>query len=156
MDRDDRVLDKGYLVIEGNKITEIGAGDYQGEADCVVDAAGKAVLPGIVDAHSHVAGSLFKALTEDPENGFYGLSLPMEGQLTPETTYHLSLLGAVEQMKAGITCTNDIYHYMDRVTQAFYDIGMRAVVSQNIVDVDIAALRYDDYTRCLLYTSRCV
>ena len=45
---------------------------------------------------------------------------------------------------------------MDRVTQAFYDIGMRAVVSQNIVDVDIAALRYDDYTRCLLYTSRCV
>lgn len=147
VDRDDRVLDKGYLVIEGNKITEIGAGDYQGEADCVVDAAGKAVLPGIVDAHSHVAGSLFKALTEDPENGFYGLSLPMEGQLTPETTYHLSLLGAVEQMKAGITCTNDIYHYMDRVTQAFYDIGMRAVVSQNIVDVDIAALRYDDYTR---------
>ena len=47
VDRDDRVLDKGYLVIEGNKITEIGAGDvYKRQAPAMCWRASASRVPG--------------------------------------------------------------------------------------------------------------
>ena len=149
VDDQDTVYRKGYLLVEGDRIAAVGEGDYAGDRAgvTVVDADGKAVLPGIVDAHTHVAGSLFKGLLEDDPNGFYGFALPMEGQLTPEDVYHLSRLGAWECMQAGVTTVNEIYHYVLSVAKAVDEVGLRAVISQNIVDVDIGALRYNDYTR---------
>ena len=149
VDDRDSVYRRGYLLVEDDRIAAVGEGDYTGDRTgiAVVDADGKAVLPGIVDAHTHVAGSLFKGLLEDDPNGFYGFALPMEGQLTPEDVYHLSRLGAWECMQAGVTTINEIYHYVLSVAKAVDEVGLRAVISQNIVDVDIGALRYNDYTR---------
>ena len=50
-------------------------------------------------------------------------------------------------MQAGVTTVNEIYHYVLSVAKAVDEVGLRAVISQNIVDVDIGALRYNDYTR---------
>ena len=149
MDDQNTIFKSGWLLVEDSKIAALGEGSFEGDRAglTVVDADGHALLPGIVDAHTHVAGSLFKGLLEDDPNGFYGFALPMEGQLTREDVYHLSLLGAWECMQAGITTINEIYHYSLQVAQAVDELGIRAVVSQNIVDVDIGALRYDDYTR---------
>ncbi len=149
VDDQNTVYRSGWLLVEGDKIAALGNGTYSGDREGVasVNAAGRALLPGFVDAHTHVAGSLFKGLLEDDPNGFYGFALPMEGRLTREDVYHLSLLGAWECMQAGITTVNEIYHYSLQVAQALDEIGIRAVVSQNIVDVDIGALRYNDYTR---------
>ena len=148
---DDRntIYRSGWLLVEEDRIASLGEGRFEGDRTgiTVVDAAGHALLPGIVDAHTHVAGSLFKGLLEDDPDGFYGFALPMEGQLTREDVYRLSLLGAWECMQAGITTVNEIYHYSLQVAKALDEIGIRAVVSQNIVDVDIGALRYNDYTR---------
>lgn len=43
-----------YMVIEGEKISEVGAGEYGGEFDEVVDLAGKYVMPGLINAHVHI------------------------------------------------------------------------------------------------------
>ena len=149
VDDQNNIIRSGWLLVEEDRIAALGEGRFEGDRSGIttVDATGRALLPGIVDAHTHVAGSLFKGLLEDDPNGFYGFALPMEGQLTREDVYHLSLLGAWECMQAGITTINEIYHYSLQVAQALDEIGIRAVVSQNIVDVDIGALRYDDYTR---------
>lgn len=149
VDDNNTLYRKGYVLVEGRQITAVGEGSYPGERAglTVIDAAGKAILPGIVNAHTHVAGSLFKGLLEDDPNGFYGFALPMEGQLTPDDVYHLSLLGAWECMQGGVTTINEIYHYVLSVAKAVDEIGLRAVISQNIVDVDIGALRHNDYTR---------
>ncbi len=149
VDDRDTVFKTGYVVVDNDKISEIGEGQYRGghEGALVINAAGKALMPGIVDAHTHIAGSVFKGLIEDDPNGFYGFALPMEGSLTREDVYHLALLGAWECMQSGITTINEIYHYILSVAKAVDEIGLRTVISQNIVDVNIGDLRYNNYTR---------
>lgn len=147
-DPQDRVFLKGWVLLRDDRIEALGEGcpDAALRADRVVDAAGMALLPGIVDVHTHVAGTLFKGLTEDPENGFYGLALPMEQHFTEEYAYPLARLGAVECLKAGITCINDVYHYARQTARAVDELGMRAVLAQQIHEVDLASIRTGAYT----------
>ena len=149
VDDTDTVWQKGWLLIEGERIARMGQGDAPApEENCrVINAEGKAVMPGIVDVHTHVCGSLFKGMTEDAPNGFYGLALPMERLLTGESTYTLSLLGAAECLLAGVTCINDIYHYMRDTARAVAQLGMRGVLAHKIIETDLARIQYGDYTR---------
>ncbi|MBU5312329.1 amidohydrolase family protein [Tissierella carlieri] len=50
-----RVIEKGYIVIEAGKIVDVGE-DLEWDAEDVIDADGLVVTPGIVDAHSHIGG----------------------------------------------------------------------------------------------------
>ena len=50
-----RVIEKGYIVIEDGKIVDVGE-DLEWDAEDVIDADGLVVTPGIVDAHSHIGG----------------------------------------------------------------------------------------------------
>ena len=78
-DPQNQVWEKGWLLLEEDRIAALGEGAPPADinADKIVDAAGMAVLPGIVDVHTHVCGSLFKGMTEDPVGAFYGLAFPM-------------------------------------------------------------------------------
>ena len=149
MDTNNTVWKKGWVLVNGSVIEALGEGEYNGDTaeTEVIDMSGKLVMPGFVNAHSHFAGSLFKGLLEDDPNGFYGYALPMEINLTAEDVYYLSLAGSYESLASGITTANEIYHFADAVAQAACDIGIRAIVAQNIVDTDISRLRYNDYTR---------
>ncbi|CAK7079544.1 amidohydrolase family protein [Tissierella sp.] len=50
-----RVIEKGYIVIEDGKIVDVGE-NLEWDAEDVIDADGLVVTPGIVDAHSHIGG----------------------------------------------------------------------------------------------------
>lgn len=50
-------------------------------------------MPGIVNIHTNVGGTLFKGLTEDIKGAFYGLAFPMERFITRESMYSISMLG---------------------------------------------------------------
>lgn len=144
----DDVYLNGWILIEDDKIVDMGEGSYAGEAvpDRRINAEGNCVLPGLVDVHTHVCGSLFKAMTEDVPGAFYGLALPMERLLTPEYTYQLSLLGTLECVKGGVTCINDIYHYMSSTAKAVEDIGIRGVLAHKILERDLSKICEGDYT----------
>lgn len=60
-------------------------------------------MPGIVNIHTNVGGTLFKGLTEDIKGAFYGLAFPMERFITRESMYSISMLGAMEAVKFGST-----------------------------------------------------
>ena len=149
VDPADTVWQKGWLLIADDRIEAMGEGDAPAaeEGWQVIDAKDKAVLPGIVDVHTHVCGSLFKGMTEDAHNGFYGFALPMERLLTPENTYTLSLLGTAECLMAGVTCINDIYHYMRDTARAVRQLGIRGVLAHKIIETDLAKIQFNDYTR---------
>lgn len=148
VDEHDTIYRPGWVLIEGNIITQMGKGDPPPFEDVQhIDAKNYVVMPGIVNAHTHVSGTLFKALTEDDPDGFYGLALPMEKHFTPESVYLLSLLGLIETVKAGSTCINDIYWYMDATAKAVEQIQMRAVLAEKIFESDLTQLQYLDYTR---------
>lgn len=144
----EEVIRDGWLLVSEGKILGLGEGDYPGPIlpDRRVQAAGHAILPGIVDYHTHVCGSLFKGLTEDVDNGFYKLALPMEDVLTHDAVYTMSLLGILEALKGGVTLINDLYHYMDATAQAVADMGVRGVLAHKIIERNLANLCRQDYT----------
>lgn len=150
MDEQCSVHSDGAIAIRGNRIVKVGTTseiESAFSAANYLEASHKAVLPGIVNVHTHVCGSLFKGLTEDRADGFYGLALPAEKHLTPDLTYDLSLLGCVETVKAGSTCINDIYHFMSKTAEAVEAVGLRANLAHKILETDLSLIQYNDYTR---------
>jgi imidazolonepropionase-like amidohydrolase len=49
-------IEKGYVVVEDGKIKQVGSGEFRGSGATVIDCAGKWIIPGLVDTHSHVGG----------------------------------------------------------------------------------------------------
>jgi 5-methylthioadenosine/S-adenosylhomocysteine deaminase len=143
------VLRNGAVVIEGDKIAAVGptskiTTDYT-SFDRVIEGERKIVLPGFVNAHAHVAGSFLRGLLEDIPNHFYGYALPLEKFLTPDSIRSFSLLGAIEALRNGITCINDHYYHSDQVARAFAASGIRGIVAETVLDVDMAKLKDGKY-----------
>lgn len=149
MDGRNRVLREKGIVIDGNRIIAIDNSEKlkrEYDIDTVIDARNKAVLPGFVNAHTHVAPTpILRGLTEDKTDGFYGFALPMEKHLLKEDVYPLSLLGCIDVIKSGSTCINEIWHYMSETARAIEKTGLRAVISHKIKEVDLSKIQYDIY-----------
>lgn len=136
MDPERRKLKKGDVGIEGGIITGVGK-DLDESADTVIDASGKVVLPGLINAHTHLAMSLFRGTADDlPLNKWLEDHIwPLEKRLTPEHIYYGSLLGCIESIRSGTTCVGDMYYGADEVAKATELSGLRALVSSVIVDL---------------------
>ena len=140
VDPSDRVIAKGAVAVRDGRIVAVGDADELARrvsAARTIDTAGHAVIPGLVNVHTHMTGCLFRGLTEDRPGSFWGLALPMERFLSPASTYALSLLGCAEVLRFGCTTINDIYHYMADTARAVRDIGIRAVLAEKILDTDL-------------------
>lgn len=140
LDPGDRVIGDGAVAIEGERIAAVGStADLLprfGEAT-VIDATGCAVLPGLVNAHSHLAGVLFRG-SEDRTASYRPL-MAIEAALGDEDVYWLSLVGAFEALRFGTTTVNDLYYQPAAVAAAVAEAGLRAVVAPTILEVDRAA-----------------
>jgi 5-methylthioadenosine/S-adenosylhomocysteine deaminase len=138
-----RVIRNGEVVIEDGRVVSVGpAGAAPVPPNAVVrEFLGGAVLPGLVNVHTHVTGCLFRGLTEDRPDGFYGFALPMERHLDPEATYALSRLGVAEVLLAGCTYINDIFHFSRDTARAAAELGVRAQIAQKIFDTDLTTIQ---------------
>lgn len=152
-DKLQRIIRNGAIAIENDKIVSIGKTedlkkDFS-RADIKIDARDKIIVPGIINAHTHVMGHVFKGFTDDDVWGtFYPLCLPMESHLSPKNAYWLSLIGCIETLKFGSVLINDIFHYASETAKAVRDIGMRAVLEHKVFDVEsLSNLQYMNYTR---------
>ncbi len=97
----------------------------------VLDAEGMLLIPGLVNAHTHAAMTLFRGVADDmPLKPWLEEKIwPMEGRLAPEDVYWGTLLGIIEMLRAGVTCYNDMYHFFTEGARAAVDGGIRAVPS---------------------------
>jgi 5-methylthioadenosine/S-adenosylhomocysteine deaminase len=96
-----------------------------------LDGQGMLLMPGFVNAHTHLAMTLLRGYADDmPLQPWLEEKIwPIEMKLQPEDVYWGSALGVVEMIRAGITCFNDMYHYPEQGAQAALDLGMRALPS---------------------------
>lgn len=111
MDPDRRIIDDGAVAVVGDRIAAVGprqevCADYPlGEAGEVIDCAGQAVLPGLIDAHGHAGHSLIKSLGSDTPSLWMQIVTPGYFHwTTPEFWHADGLLSAVERLRAGVTC----------------------------------------------------
>ena len=98
-----------------------------GEPDELIAGGGCLLLPGLVNAHTHAAMTLFRGAADDmPLDPWLREKIwPVEAKLSEDDVYWGTMLGIAEMVRAGVTCFNDMYH-MPRVgTRAAEDAGMR-------------------------------
>ena len=130
------VIEKGYLVIEDDRITAVGSQEPPtGNYNQIIDATNNLVLPGFVNAHTHAAMTLLRGYADDlPLMEWLETKIwPLEAKLTKEDVYWGTMLAIVEMIKSGTTCFADMYFFMDQAAQAVEDSGIRAVLSRGMV-----------------------
>jgi 5-methylthioadenosine/S-adenosylhomocysteine deaminase len=131
----------GTLVIEGDRIVSVdppGVDRNAGRTDGsrVIDASGKAVLPGLVDLHYHTAlGKGYSdhlPLLEYLETCWY----PIIRALDPEAAYWAALASYSESLRCGVTTVNDMYRQLGALGRAAERIGIRAVLSNDVATAE--------------------
>jgi 5-methylthioadenosine/S-adenosylhomocysteine deaminase len=132
----ENVLHKGdrtNVYIEGNLITEIGP---RVDADQTIDGSNHAVLPGLINTHTHAAMTLFRGYADDMllQEWLKDRIWPLESKFMPEDIYWGTRLACLEMIRSGTTCFNDMYFHMDQQARAVEESGMRGVLSEGFVD----------------------
>lgn len=127
------------LFIEGNVIKRIvPSGDdvLSGIVDTVIDGRGKAVIPGLINMHTHAAMTLFRGFGDDmPLIPWLEQKIwPNEAKLTHDDVYWGAKLACVEMLRSGTTTFFDMYHKPDATAQAVEEMGLRAVLSEVCFD----------------------
>lgn len=137
MDPERRVLEHGSVAIEGDRIVAVGK-DIRERAEVLVDAQGKAVLPGLINAHTHLSMTLLRGVADDMSlmEWLETRIWPIEKHLTAADCYVGALLGCLEMIKSGTTCFADQYFYMEDVARAVEEAGIRGVLSYGIIELD--------------------
>ena len=135
------ILSPGTVVIEDACIASVGPDGAAGPArtdDAVIDCRGHLVMPGLINTHTHAGFALFRGLGEDrtPEEWFASAFAPpyMAGAV-PEDYYWGTMLGGLEMLLNGVTCTADRFSFMAVIAEAFDRLGMRAVVCHTLRDM---------------------
>lgn len=143
------IIDCGAIAIKGNKIVGVSStDDFQGKvnAKTTVNMAGKMVLPGFINTHSHTVLTVLRGEAEDKGgNALYGLMAPSNKILAENQNmiYPLSMLGFSELVKFGSTTVVENHRHMENIAPAARDIGVRGVLSEISNDADLVKL-YDD------------
>ena len=127
-----RVIDKGYVVIDGRKIGEVDAGEYSGTCDNTIDASGKIAMPGLINCHTHSAMTLFRGYAggHPLEKWLSDYIFPAEDKLREPDFAAGNMLAICEMLASGTTCFMDMYFGMDTLADAVLSSGIRANMSR--------------------------
>ncbi|MBK9944717.1 MAG: amidohydrolase family protein [Kouleothrix sp.] len=139
MDASWSVFERGAVAVRGRDIIAVGpaeqlAARYQ--AAEVVDCAGCAIMPGLINAHTHIPMSLLRGLVADIQLDvwLFGYMFPVESTFVdPNFSYVGSLLSCAEMIRGGTTTFCDMYYFEDQVARAADETGMRAICSQTVM-----------------------
>lgn len=142
-DREGTIHAPGVVAIDGDKIVWTGSGEAAAaiKARKRLDRPGCALLPGLINAHTHLFQTLVRGLGDDL--GLLGwirqVVWPFIDLMTEEDLYIASLAGAVESARAGTTCILENHYALTdlksslRVRDALERVGLRGVVARGIV-----------------------
>jgi 5-methylthioadenosine/S-adenosylhomocysteine deaminase len=127
------------VAITGNKITAIGpekeiSSAYIGNE--TIDCAGKILMPGLVNGHTHVPMTLLRGLADDLRLDVWllGYMMPVEREyVSPDFVRLGTQLACAEMIRSGITTFNDMYYFEEEIARTTAEIGMRAILSQSVM-----------------------
>ena len=114
-----------------------------------VDRPHHILLPGLINAHTHTAMTLFRGMADDmPLESWLGEHIwPAEKRwASPDFVRDGSDLAMIEMLRGGTTCFQDMYFFPDVVAQMAVERHIRAVVGMIVIDMPTAwASDADEY-----------
>lgn len=138
------VLDRASVAVVGDRIAAIGGRDALAraypEAE-VMDCAGRIVMPGMVNTHTHLFQTLLKGLGDDMElkRWFTCMTGPSALHLTVDDSRAAARHGCVESIRSGVTTLVDFMYVhtqsgmTEAVVDAFHETGMRGFVCRGFM-----------------------
>src|SRR5262245_57288112 len=158
MNRDRRVIENGFVAIRGERIVDVGedselkAKGYK--ARRTIDARGKVVLPGLINAHTHIPMTLFRGIADDLDlqDWLTKYIFPAEAKnVTRDFVIAGTRLGLVEMIRGGTTTYADMYYFEDAVAEETKKAGLRGMLGETVIDFPVpdnktweAALNYTE------------
>jgi 5-methylthioadenosine/S-adenosylhomocysteine deaminase len=127
------IADKGRIVA----LLPVKAADAAFTPRTTRDLPTHALIPGLVNAHTHSAMSLMRGIADDiPLKRWLEDHIwPLEARfVSPDFVFDGTLLGAAEMLRGGVTCCNDMYYYPEAAARAYETAGLRAMVGVPVLD----------------------
>ena len=142
------IIYDGLLTVDGTRIVSLESQnentfDLENSADEVIDAAGKIVMPGLIDSHFHTCQHLMRGMgaaiarrgTRYPFWKNY--LIPFESQLTPEDVYLSGMAAYTNLIRVGTTCFAEHgARHPEQLVKAAEDIGIRGLMAISTMDMD--------------------
>ena len=129
----------GAVAVSGNSIIAVGSQDQllkEYEAAQTIDCGDKILMPGLVNAHTHVPMTLLRGLADDLRLDVWlmGYMMPVEREFVSTDFVQLGTkLACAEMIRSGVTTFNDMYYFEEDIARATASVGMRAVCGQSVM-----------------------
>ena len=142
LDREDRILKDGYLLVENDRIIEMGLQkdlDSRRKFDEILELKNRLVMPGLINAHTHTPMTLFRGHVEGHTlftmDGWYNTIRVLELEMEPDMIPGAVAVSCAEMIRTGTTCFADQYFWMDQIIPAVRSSGLRAALAYGIVEL---------------------
>ncbi len=158
------VFRDGAVAIHNDSIVAVGPTDRllaTHSTDEVIDCSGQIIMPGLINAHTHMPMTLLRGMADDLRLDVWlmGYMMPTEREfVTPEFCRLGTQLSCAEMIRGGTTTFADMYYFEADVAQATADAGLRGVCGKSVMKYPSPdAGSYEDslaYTRQFIETWR--
>lgn len=131
-------IENGAVAIKGNTIQGVGTIDEikrEYQAERVIDATNKLVMPGLIDAHIHTGIAIFRGVAQDMSNWMQKGLWPFQKHLRAEESVIGSMVNIMEGIRAGTTTFCDYDGRMDLIVENYRKIGARARVAELVNEI---------------------
>ncbi len=140
MDKDFRVIEDGAVAIRDGEVVFVGdSRELTGmvDASSLVDGSRMLLMPGLINTHTHSPMTVFRGFADDLplKEWLFDYVFPMESAfIQPEYVRAGTRLAIAEMLLSGTTTFNDLYYYVDEMAEVVDQVGMRAVLSESLID----------------------
>lgn len=138
MDEGFTTLRNGYVAVEGTDISYVGQTRPQGSFDETIDCAGKVMMPGFVNCHTHIPMTLMRGYGggHDLQSWLHDFIFPAEDRWDDRAMAAATGLGLAEMIASGVTCIADMYMRTGVIARQVLDAGISANLSCGAVYFD--------------------
>ncbi len=134
MDENNTVLKNAYVTVEGREIASVGTALLDGVFDEVIDGGGSLLMPGLVNAHTHIPMTLLRGYGggHNLQDWLNNYIFPAEDKLDGRCVRAGAGLGLAEMISSGITAFADMYYFCDEIAQETVAAGLSANLSRGV------------------------
>ena len=131
------LFENGVVVIDDGVIVEVGPAETVAKyrAEKTLDVDNDIVLPGLINAHTHVPMILFRSLGDDIADRLFKYIFPLEAEFVSAEMVRVGAqLANTELVRGGVTTYADMYYFEEEIAKTVDEIGLRAVLGQTILN----------------------
>lgn len=132
-DAERRVI-QGDVRIDGGRFSSVG-GHARSEGAEIVEARGRAVVPGFINTHGHVAMTLLRGIADDRDlAGFLETLFAVDAKRSEADVEAGAMAGIAEMLLGGTTAFLDLYYFEDAIARACVRLGIRGYLGWAVLD----------------------